>query len=336
MSELSIKEIFRIQTFQQIQNLCSKTTGMASYAVDLNGPVTSMSNATELYSEVIKKSDIASNKLNDAVNKAMEQSISTCQTALVVGESGLVEVAVPFLLKGEVIGAIVFGQVYLEKPDENELRKIAADMKIDSEKYIAAARKVKICPREQIQDVADTIFAINNSFIELSYQRYLATQKNESMSACSNALKDQLKTATNLLLSNERSVKHLSAKFDQLNKLSDSASKQLENTTETVKVIQDIALNTRILGFNASIEASRAKESGKGFGVIAQEVRSLADVSKNSAEKIEEIIRSIGETTNQIRTTVVETNEEVSKTFETMNGMTELLEEMSKVSDQII
>jgi len=336
MSELSIREILKLETFQQIQNLCSKTTGMASYAVDLNGPITSMSNATELYSDVINKSDFASNKINEATNRAIEQSISTRQSAIVIGDSGLVEVAVPFLLKGEVIGAVVFGQVYLEKPDEDKLRGIAADMKIDPEKYIAAARKVKICSREQIQEVADATFAISNLFVDLCYQRYLTTQKSENMGSCSDVLKDQLKTATNLLLSNERSVKHLSAKFDQLNKLSDSASKQLENTTETVKVIQDIALNTRILGFNASIEASRAKESGKGFGVIAQEVRSLADVSKNSAEKIEEIIRSIGETTNQIRTTVVETNEEVSKTFETMNGMTELLEEMSKVSDQII
>ena len=93
-------------------------------------------------------------------------------------------------------------------------------------------------------------------------------------------------------------------------------------------------MNTRILGFNASIEASRAKESGKGFGVIAQEVRSLADVSKNSAEKIEEIIQSITETTSQIRTTIMETSNAVTQTFESMNSMTELLEKMKNLSDE--
>ena len=137
-----------------------------------------------------------------------------------------------------------------------------------------------------------------------------------------------------MLETNERTVKNLTRKYDELNQLSDSATQKLENTTETVKVIQNIALNTRILGFYASIEASRAKESGKGFGVIAQEVRSLADVSKNSAEKIEEIIQSITETTSQIRTTIMETSNVVTQTFESMNNMTELLEKMKNLSDE--
>ena len=59
-------------------------------------------------------------------------------------------------------------------------------------------------------------------------------------------------------------------------------------------------MNTRILGFNASIEASRAKESGKGFGVIAQEVRSLADTSKSSADKIESKMKAIGGFASQL------------------------------------
>lgn len=148
-------------------------------------------------------------------------------------------------------------------------------------------------------------------------------------------LKSSLIEAEKLIVENNEKVTKLTEDFNLLIKLSDTAKQQLENTSETVKVIQDIALNTRILGFNASIEASRAKESGKGFGVIAQEVRSLADVSKTSAEKIEEIIDSISDIANEIHATVNSTNETVKTAFNNMNSMNVLLGQMKEISKDI-
>ena len=87
-------------------------------------------------------------------------------------------------------------------------------------------------------------------------------------------------------------------------------------------------MNTRILGFNASIEASRAKESGKGFGVIAQEVRSLADTSKSSADTIEQKIKSIGGFAAQIDKSAKESSELVSGT---VSGIEELKSVISEI-----
>ncbi|MDN5378322.1 MAG: methyl-accepting chemotaxis protein [Clostridiales bacterium] len=89
-------------------------------------------------------------------------------------------------------------------------------------------------------------------------------------------------------------------------------------------------MNTRILGFNASIEASRAKESGKGFGVIAQEVRSLADVSKSSADKIVDTIQAIGADTDEIVHYIKTTSEIVEKNIEYTRSIAELLKEISQ------
>ena len=97
---------------------------------------------------------------------------------------------------------------------------------------------------------------------------------------------------------------------------------------ETVKVIQDIARNTRILGFNAYIEAARAKESGKSFGVITQEIRDLADRSKESADKIEDAMKSIGDFTKQIDEQIKNTEKILKECIHNIDNFSMLLKQM--------
>jgi len=336
MSEITLKDLIQMQGLQHIQSLASKATGLAGYVMDLDGPITQISNATEFCTDIIKKSESANRKYQNCENSVIEQAFRTGRSCVNICENGLAVAAIPFAIKGKCIGASVFGHVFVEKQDENKLRKAAQDAKIDEEKYLSAARKVKVIPRQQVEAIADMLFGFNSIIVDLAYQRYVMDEKAVVFKQISDSLKSYLGDAEKLLSTNDSTIKDLSRKFEELNQLSDSATQKLENTSDTVRVIQNIALNTRILGFNASIEASRAKESGKGFGVIAQEVRSLADVSKNSAEKIEEIIQAISETTNQMRTTVFETNEAVNTSFSTMTTMTKLLESMREIADKLV
>lgn len=63
-------------------------------------------------------------------------------------------------------------------------------------------------------------------------------------------------------------------------------------------MVTDIAAQINMLALNAAVEAVRAGESGKGFAVIAQEVRKLADQGKKSAEKVHAIVADIQKATN--------------------------------------
>ena len=66
----------------------------------------------------------------------------------------------------------------------------------------------------------------------------------------------------------------------------------IEEIAEKTKIIDDIVFQTKILSFNASVEAERAGEFGRGFSVVAQEVSNLAKTSGRASTEISEIVKS--------------------------------------------
>ena len=78
-----------------------------------------------------------------------------------------------------------------------------------------------------------------------------------------------------------------------LSETANNAQETASKSNEILELIQKIANQTRIIGLNAAIEAARVGEAGRGFGVVATEVKKLADNSSTSIQEINDIITQI-------------------------------------------
>ncbi len=107
-----------------------------------------------------------------------------------------------------------------------------------------------------------------------------------------------------------------------------NAEEQVKEISIALKIIKDISSQSNLIGLNAAIEAARAGEAGRGFTIVANEIRKLALNSENSVKQIQQILKGIEGAFNAILFHV-KTNEEKA------NEQSEALQELAKYVQNI-
>jgi len=88
-------------------------------------------------------------------------------------------------------------------------------------------------------------------------------------------------------------AQELSATSQELSAVSMQAAEEVKNTDNILQVIRRIADQTNLIGLNAAIEAARAGDHGRGFAVLAEEIKKLASESAKSAQEIKTLIKEM-------------------------------------------
>lgn len=181
-------------------------------------------------------------------------------------------------------------------------------------------------------DMKEKIDAINIAIENIYSDIKELTKSAELVEGCSHAAKNIMNELVSISEDCGRAISEVKQQTDRTNQ----SAQQIHTATE---IIAGISNQTNLLALNASIEAARAGEHGAGFAVVAEEIRILADQSKESTEQINQIVNDLIANSN----TSVEITDHVSEAFAEQNRKIEETEgifrslnaEIGKVSDAI-
>ncbi|MBF0331257.1 MAG: methyl-accepting chemotaxis protein [Candidatus Omnitrophica bacterium] len=187
------------------------------------------------------------------------------------------------------------------------ISSMIGQIKLSAEQLMAATREVSTSS----QQIADGAQQQSASFEELSSSVQSNAENVKSANQIAQNMSVEAKKAGIAMGNNVEAISGM-----------EKSSKQM---AEAVDLITDIADQTNLLALNAAIEAARAGEHGKGFAVVADEVRQLAERSAASAKEIRNLIK---QNLQQV-TTGVMISKEAGKT---VNG---IINDIKKIADQL-
>jgi archaellum component FlaC len=156
---------------------------------------------------------------------------------------------------------------------------------------------------------------------EISDLSKTLSQSLQNISKSTNELSSALQ---NVLASNEVVINNVS-----------KANNEVKNTDTILKFIKSIAQETNLLGLNAAIEAARTGEAGRGFSVVAQEIRKLSSSSSESVNKINTVLNSIKESVESIMKNINELNVVFKNQTEELSDINTSLEELSVIAEKL-
>ncbi len=151
-------------------------------------------------------------------------------------------------------------------------------------------------------DFKNLIIAIENTISIYKFQSEFIEKTSISMKNILNSFQ----TISRLTIESANLFESLASNIykgeDQVGKLSSINKKMIDSNSkiqETTKLILDISERSNLLAMNAAIEAAHAQEAGAGFSVVAEEMRKLSEITSNSAQQIEQIIKTIIESNKE-------------------------------------
>jgi twitching motility protein PilJ len=195
----------------------------------------------------------------------------------------------------------------------------------------AFARRLSSDALSQAEELAVTVNSVQMMTASIKRVAESARESEEvARTASSTALKGG--EAVALTVAGIQEIRETVAESTRKVKRLAESSQQI---SQIVSVISQIASRTNLLALNASIEAARAGESGKGFAIVADEVRQLADRSAKALKEIESIVHQIQGETASVMTAMEQGTQQVIQGTKLAEQAKRSLDDIIQVSNRI-
>ncbi|MCX7885250.1 MAG: methyl-accepting chemotaxis protein [Caloramator sp.] len=194
-----------------------------------------------------------------------------------------------------------------------QIQEISASMQTISQGALTQNKKTYQCS-EMVKSFGDNLKNVINVFSNIDEKSRYAMNKSQNGISYINGVNETFIENTKLI--------------DNMKDISFELTNSTKNIESILDDINKISEQTNLLALNAAIEAVRAGDAGKGFMVVAEEVRKLADSSKNSATSIAEII-------NDINNKIVKTSETIINISKVLSTQTSSISEITSIFNEI-
>lgn len=210
------------------------------------------------------------------------------------------------------------------------LKKIAEEMRNGVNVLGTSASEILSTVTEISTGAAETATAVTETTTTVEEVRQTASVSNLKATA----LMDSSQKAANSVDKGRESINEVITSMKKIDKQMDLISETVlrlaeQNRTigEITSSVADIADQSNLLAVNAAIEAAKAGEHGRGFTVVAQEIRTLADQSKKATAQVKEILNEINKSVNQ----AVGVTEQGARTVEEGRNLVALSSEVIEI-----
>jgi methyl-accepting chemotaxis protein len=187
------------------------------------------------------------------------------------------------------------------------VRKAAIDVSTSANQILNATDEMTAGATQQDQEITNTSSAVEELTVSMKQVSNNAEASAEAARRALDAAEQGNRAVSDTLGGMQRIRASVQATAKKIKSLGD---RSLE-ISEIINVINDITEQTNLLALNAAIEAARAGEAGRGFAVVADEVRKLAEHSRSATKDIAALIKAIQAETNEAVVVMEEGTREV-------------------------
>lgn len=160
-------------------------------------------------------------------------------------------------------------------------------------------------------------------------------RKQSELVAIADQISFSLSQANNQLSQVADSSATLAASAQQLLSLANRTVEQVDEAGKVVSIVRKVADQTNLLGINAAIEAAHAGDRGKGFGIVANEIRKLSNETLTSTNAIQHTLKTFEEAISGMRASIESMTSVVDQQAVSSRQVLDFIEEVHRMSEQL-